>query len=58
MDLIGQDVDVVEGEHIQHEQKALLDGFFVEVLDLGLFPVFIQVTYFLDRILTMICIFQ
>ncbi len=58
MNFVGEDVDVVQGEHVKHKKKALFDGFFVEMLDLGLFPVFVQVADFFNRKLPMICIFQ
>lgn len=58
MYFIGQDVDIVETEHIHHEDQAFFDGFFVEMFDFGLFPVFIKVTDFFESKLAVIGILE
>jgi hypothetical protein len=57
MYFISKNIDIIETEHIHHEDESFFESFFIEVFDLYLLIIFIELAYFFDGVLSIIGIF-
>jgi len=57
MYFICKNIDIIEAEHIHHEDEPFFKPFFIEMFDLYLFIIFIELAYFFNGILAIVGIF-